>query len=234
MLASWLAKRADAHAADCHGCSLCLLPCPMWRQHRDVMFSPQGMCKSMQAQAKAEDVRAVLETCVNCGACDVICPEHIDVTGIMDRERDKLGLPKAIKVEEQALTAFMMSCDPAVQAQLHADDLYIIDAAVLHQHYAERITHYTTLRQETGCQFNLDLNRLAIPTGAASQSAQDGRFDVAEQVGWLMQGRTVARVVVENTQDGAAIAEYTDIPVVYIADLMPVNSKNSGVQNATS
>ncbi len=235
MLALWWGRTKEpATASDCHGCSLCLLPCPMWQQHRDVMFSPQGICKSMQAGAKAEDMQAVLASCVACGACDVICPEGIDITDIIMRERKQLGLAEDVCTEAQGLTPFMMSCDPRVQAQLNEHDMYIIDAAVFHQHYEQRVAHYTSLREQTGCQLNLDLNRLAIPTGIGSHSAEGGLFDVKMQWDGLMQGRDVARMIVERYEDKEQIAAWTSVPVVHISDLMPVKTHENEVDDATS
>jgi len=201
--------------SDCQGCSLCLLPCPMWQQHRDVMFSPQGMAKAMQSGAQAEDLQAYAACCIQCGACDVLCPESIDLsTWIRD-------LAQGTSHQEEAeLSGFVMSCDANVQAQITHDDLYIIDAAPFHADYARRVEHYTSLRIQTGCSMNLDLNRMAIPTGIGSDAANAGLFDVEKQMQWLMQGRDFERVIVENPNDVKILAEITKKAVVCVSDLM--------------
>jgi len=200
-----------ASYADCQGCSLCILPCPMWRQHRDVMFSPQGVAKAMQSGAKAEDLSEVLRSCIGCGACDVMCPEKIDVMEMMGQSGSEiLG----------GLTPFVMSCDAFVQSQIDKNDLYIIDAAAFHADYANRVEHYDALRKKTGCDMNLDLNRMAIATGIGSAAEQIGMFDVTAQLAWLLQGRSFQRIVVENPNDMKKLAEITKKPVVCVADFM--------------
>ncbi|MBL4774730.1 MAG: (Fe-S)-binding protein [Mariprofundus sp.] len=204
--------------SDCHGCSLCLLPCPMWRQHRDVAFSPQGFAKAMQAGATALDLREYLSSCIMCGACDVMCPENIDLSGMVAKAWQQAELPSLQQQLES--DAFNLSCNPAVQAQISQDDFYIIDAAPFHAHHAERVRHYDQLRQTTGCSINLDLNRMAIPTGADSVSAQMGKFDVEAQINWLVQGRKFQRVIVESEADQTTLAEIIDKPVIHVSQLL--------------
>jgi len=207
--------------ADCHGCSLCILPCPMWRQYRDVMFSPQGIAKAMQSGAQAEDLGEPLSSCIQCGVCDVMCPESIDLSTMIEQGRQALDLPKMVKKEDE-LSPFVISCDARVQAQIGKNDLYIIDAEALHGDYANRIEHYDALRKQTGCEMNLDLNRMAIATGIGSVAEQLGKFDVASQLTWLIQGREFKRVIVENPADMRVLREITRRPVFCVAELFGV------------
>jgi len=62
--------------ADCSGCSLCLLVCPVWRKTRDISLTPHGRAKTMQ-QGDTVDATSV-ESCTLCMACSPICPEEID------------------------------------------------------------------------------------------------------------------------------------------------------------
>jgi heterodisulfide reductase subunit C len=74
--------------AACTGCSLCFLVCPMWRASRDPRFTPEGLAKALQNGATATDLAAPLDACSLCGACDPVCPEGIDLSGmIMDLRR---------------------------------------------------------------------------------------------------------------------------------------------------
>jgi len=206
--------------AACHGCSLCLLPCPMWQQQRDVSFSPQGFAKAMQHGATAIDLKYALAHCIQCGACDVICPEQVDVQGMIQTLWAEAGLEKEPEQAEAALSGFVISCDPMVQQQLDEGDLYIIDAAPFHADYARRVEHYTQLREMRGCQINLDLNRLAVATGIGRQAAKHQRFDVASQLAWLLKGRDVERIVLENGDEQEAWVTLTGKPVVTVMDLM--------------
>jgi len=217
-----------ASYADCQGCSLCILPCPMWRQHRDVMFSPQGIAKAMQSGASAQDLSEQLASCIMCGACDVMCPENIDLTTMIVQAWNEIALPKPDVRGSSALTPFMMSCDASVQAQIGSDDLYMIDTAAFHADYANRIMHYDDLRKQTGCSMNLDLNRMAIATGIGSVAEQSGQFDVREQLQWLIQGRDFKRVIVENHADMNAMRDITGKPVFCVAELLGVVIETRG------
>ena len=199
----------------------------MWLQHRDVMFSPQGIAKAMQSGAQAEDLREPLSSCIQCGACDVMCPESIDLTGMIAHAKQELAVPENTK-KEDTLSPFIISCDASVQAQMGEDDLYIIDAAPFHADYANRVEHYDRLRKQTGCGMNLDLNRMAIATGMGSVAEQSGQFDVKKQVQWLIQGRDFKRVIVENHADMAVLREITSKPVFCVAELLGIVVERRG------
>ena len=110
---------------------------------------------------------------------------------------------------------------PAVRAALRAEDLYVIEARAYHADYQRLVKHYDTLRIATGCSFNLDLQRMAIPASAPSLAQKLGREarDDTAQTRWILQGRKVARIVVESVEDGDAFANAGEIPVVHLADL---------------
>lgn len=71
--------------ADCSGCSLCLLVCPVWRKTRDISLTPHGRAKAMQHGDTVE--AASVESCTLCMACDPVCPEQIDQAGKILRLR---------------------------------------------------------------------------------------------------------------------------------------------------
>ena len=86
----------------CSGCSLCLLVCPMWRSRRDPRFSAEGLAKGLQCGATAADLAATVDACSLCGACDPVCPERIDLSGmIMELRRQQAGsLPNTAAIGE--------------------------------------------------------------------------------------------------------------------------------------
>jgi ferredoxin len=206
--------------SDCYGCSLCLLSCPMWLQRRDVRFSPQGYTKAMQHGADVVEMAEALSACLMCGACDLLCPERIDLTGMIAAGWQKAQLTDKSFPDEPVPDYFTLSCEPALQQNLGPDDLYIIEARSFHAQHAERVSHYDTLRHATGCSMNLDLNRMAIPTGIGSLSDSLGRFDVKKQIEWLIQGRSFSRIIVENPADQSLLAEITGRPVIHVSDII--------------
>jgi ferredoxin len=68
--------------ADCSGCSLCLLVCPVWRLTRDIELTPHGRAKALQNGAGIGEIAASLDTCTLCMSCDPVCPENINLSGI--------------------------------------------------------------------------------------------------------------------------------------------------------
>lgn len=202
-----------ASHSDCHGCSLCLLSCPMWMQKRDVRFSPQGIAKALQHGAVADDLAEETSACIDCGACDRLCPEQIDLSAMIASLRPE-------DVSEHDHDGFEMSCDASLPAHLRAEDLFIIDAAPFHADYNRRLAHYDGLRKATGCQMSLDLNRMAIATGIGSRADTGGMFDVTAQIQWLIQGRSFERIIVENPADQVMLAQLSDKPVICLSDLI--------------
>ena len=109
----------------------------------------------------------------------------------------------------------------AVRSALRASDLYVIEPRAYHADYQRLVRYYDALRAEAGCVFNLDLQRIAIPAAARSLAQRLGleAFDDNVQTRWILQGRQVARIVVESLEDGEAFAQVSACPVVHLADL---------------
>jgi len=187
----------------------------MWLQKRDVRFSPQGIAKALQHGAQAAELADVASTCIDCGACDLLCPEQIDLSSMISSLRGEL-----VSAPESEHDSFAMSDDASVKRNLTADDLFIIDAALFHANYASRLPHYDALRKTTGCQMNLDLNRMAIATGNSGMRDAGEQFDVTKQIEWLIQGRIFKRIVVENPADKEMLAQITGKPVLHLSELL--------------
>lgn len=87
------APAAPRDYAACSGCSLCLLVCPMWRGSHDPRLTPEALAKGLQSGATVRELAAPIEACSLCGACDPVCPERIDLSGlVMDL---RLRLPRS-------------------------------------------------------------------------------------------------------------------------------------------
>ena len=93
---------------------------------------------------------------------------------------------------------------PRLRGKLGARDLYVVDAQIYNLDQARLVGRYDALRAASGCHMNLDLQRIAEP--AAGQGA------------WLLEGREVERIVVENLADREAFASSSK-PVVHVAEL---------------
>ena len=112
---------------------------------------------------------------------------------------------------------------PTVRAGLRASDLYVIESRAYHSDYERLVKHYDALRAGQGCAMNLDLQRIAIPATARSLLQRLGFSDSdddAQQGRWLLQGRNIARVVVENLEEGVALKKLTELPVVHLAEVV--------------
>lgn len=104
---------------------------------------------------------------------------------------------------------------------LRPTDLYIIESRAYNCDFDRMIKYYHRLGKTCGCAFNLDLNRIAIPTTATSFQSRLGLegIDFRKEAKWILEGRDVERIVVENPEDEEAFREITRIPVVHLADL---------------
>ena len=114
-----------------------------------------------------------------------------------------------------------MSSRASVRRRLRADDLYVIEPRAYHGDYERLVQHYDKLRTETGCSMNLDLQRIAIPTSTSSLPRALGWDAPADgaQMRWLLKGRDVSRIVIENDEDRAAFERVSSVPVVHLAEL---------------
>ncbi len=131
-------------------------------------------------------------------------------------------LPSSVKVRPlgQALLS-----NRSVRAGIKPTDFYMIETRAYNAHRREFVTIYDALRQETGCFMNLDLQRVATPTGAASMQHREGLatiISIEEQVKWLLEGRKAERIVVESLDDYEAFGAYTKLPVVHLAEVVKI------------
>jgi ferredoxin len=93
---------------------------------------------------------------------------------------------------------------PAIADKVRAGDMYVIASQAFNFEQARLIVSYDSLRERSGCEMNLDLQRIAMPAPG--------------QARWIMQGRTVERIVVEDLAERAAFA-FTGKPVLHLAEL---------------
>ena len=284
----------------CTGCGVCVLPCPVWRETRDLSLTLAGRALALQGGASAADLRESLNACVTCGACEPVCPEEIDTVGMtLDlRKSDPLDLPDLDQVRGQRgsflpgdslrrhrlyeVVLQRLGCSPvdgsdiaaAIEAgrpispdrqkqflhslagpelivaegilhrplrswgykvvglgeallgkrpALRSTDLYVIETRGYHADFLRLVQFYDELRNRVGCEMNLDLQRAAIATGAASLQSRTGMdcIDAAEQARWILEGRTLERIVVECVDDIEPFEEVTDLPIVHLAEVAP-------------
>lgn len=232
---------------DCSGCGLCLLVCPVWRDTRDMRLTPKGRARSVQHGATRADLVRSLDGCTLCGACEPACPEELPLVDmVLELRRTdstvegadiSAALARGETIESSRLHAFLAplrqqkqvvvadglllrflrrwlpettviglgeSLLPRIGKKIGARDLYVVDAQIYNLDQARLVERYDALRAASGCHMNLDLQRIAEP--AAGQGA------------WLLEGRDVARVVVENPADREAFA-FSGKPVVHVAEL---------------
>ena len=128
-------------------------------------------------------------------------------------------LPSSITVLSlgQALLA-----NPLVRQGVKETDFYMIETRAYNANRKTFVAQYDALRRETGCFMNLDLQRVATPTGAASYQHREGlesMISLESQVRWLLEGRGAERIVVEHLDDRPAFTTFTRLPVVHLAEV---------------
>jgi ferredoxin len=108
-----------------------------------------------------------------------------------------------------------------LRRRLGAGDLYVIEPRAYHANHARLVTHYDSLRAETGCTMNLDLQRIAIPATMWSLPRRLGEVasDNSGQLAWLLKGRRLTRIVVEDEFDRRTFEKLGVIPVVHLAEV---------------
>jgi glycolate oxidase iron-sulfur subunit len=76
----------------CVKCGLCLPHCPTYRLRRDEAESPRGRIALVQGLATgiltaSPRLDAHLASCLECRACEPVCPSRVEVGAIMDQAR---------------------------------------------------------------------------------------------------------------------------------------------------
>ena len=93
---------------------------------------------------------------------------------------------------------------PVVGAKLRAGDFYVIASQAFNQEQSRLVGRYDALRASSGCEMNLDLQRIAMPAEG--------------QARWILEGRQVERIVVEDLAERAAFG-FAGKPVLHLAEL---------------
>ena len=108
----------------------------------------------------------------------------------------------------------------SILSALGPRDFFVIDARAYHADHPRLVRLFGRLRSRTRCQMNLDLQRVAIPTGAdALQARGNGHESCETAIRWMFKGRDIDRIVVESPADLDALAARTDLPVVHLSTL---------------
>jgi len=110
---------------------------------------------------------------------------------------------------------------PMVQAALRPTDLYIIETRAYNMDFNRCMPFYTNVSRQTGCVMNLDLQRIAIPTGACYRAEEKGEAvpKITEQIRWILEGRSFDRIVVEAAEDITFLRKAGAAPVIHAAEL---------------
>ncbi len=116
-----------------------------------------------------------------------------------------------------------------VRAALKPGDFYVIETRGYHAEFARLVKLYDGLRQSAGCSMNLDLQRAAIPTGAGSLQAMlgVGGIDQMAQTRWVVEGRKIERIVIEDNADRSVYENLGMVPVVHLAELAGLSGAQS-------
>jgi len=107
-----------------------------------------------------------------------------------------------------------------IQASLRRTDLYLIDASSYNSDFVRCMPLYTGVSRKTGCAMNLDLQRIAIPTGSAYHPGTDAAPKAVEQIRWILEGKRFNRIVVEAVEDLSLLEGITGMPVIHAAELV--------------
>ena len=321
MIRSKLFDKPSTDPAQCNGCGVCMLSCPVWRQHHTKALTYCGRNRAAIGGAREEELAPSAAACILCGSCEPLCPMGIRTQhhtmalrqrlvrqGLVPQHGVRSGAPapgmlaasrvllpgRALRadaklmasvldllrlsvaytsddgedisealesgreISEERVRAFIgpllkatevvvadgllfnalrsllpssivplplgqaLLMSPGVQKGLRPTDFYMIETRAYNAHRREFVSVYDSVRRSTGCFMNLDLQRVATPTGAASLQHREGLsslVSVEAQVAWLLEGRNAERVVVEHLDDRAAFARYTRLPVVHLAEV---------------
>ena len=109
-----------------------------------------------------------------------------------------------------------------LQGKIDASCIYIIDSMTYNSDFKRMAKFYDRMRQETGCMMNLDLHRVATPSGMSLYGQDNSRIvvDPVKQAEWILNGRLAQKIIVENLQDVEPFRQASDLPVAFVAEIL--------------
>jgi ferredoxin len=109
-----------------------------------------------------------------------------------------------------------------VQEALKPTDLYLIESRSYNTDFDRCMPFYTDISRKSGCAMNLDLQRIAIPTGSHFNKDTDRSFQTTadRQIRWILEGRSFDRVVVESVDDMELLNKSGGMYVVHASELV--------------
>jgi len=86
----------DKELASCVACGLCLPHCPTYRATGEESASPRGRIAAMRAvhwegRPLDDDFTSFMDLCVQCRACEVVCPSSVPFGRLMEGARETLA-----------------------------------------------------------------------------------------------------------------------------------------------
>lgn len=86
----------DRELASCVACGLCLPHCPTYRVTGEESASPRGRIAAMRAvqwddRPLDDDFTRFMDLCVQCRACEVVCPSSVPFGRLMEGSRETLA-----------------------------------------------------------------------------------------------------------------------------------------------
>jgi len=86
----------DRELASCVACGLCLPHCPTYRVTGEESASPRGRIAAMRAvqwehRPLDDDFERFMDLCVQCRACEVVCPSSVPFGRLMEGSRETLA-----------------------------------------------------------------------------------------------------------------------------------------------
>src|SRR5262249_53818240 len=109
---------SEAIINTCVHCGLCLSSCPTYRETGLEMSSPRGRIYLMKAVSEgrigmaSEVFQEQMSQCLNCRACEAVCPSGVQYGSILEASRAQLE-----QAREQAVTASEGTPQAAIQAR---------------------------------------------------------------------------------------------------------------------
>lgn len=123
-LMGWITDQAPTRAElnSCVQCGLCLPECPTFRLTGKETFSPRGRLMAMSAVADGvvdvdESFAAIMDSCLQCRACEVVCPSLVPFGRAMEGARAELSaqLPGSGRRVRELIVGRVLASSPLMK-----------------------------------------------------------------------------------------------------------------------
>ena len=192
---------SSAEINSCVHCGLCLAVCPTYRETGLEMASPRGRIYLMRAvdegrlSLASEVFQAQMSQCLNCRACEAVCPSGVPYGSMLEASRVQLeqakarGVNAAPTTRDEAATSDELPPRPVWQRALRGAVFgALFKNMTLFRAFSSALKLYQQSGAQTVARASSVIRRLGLADAEAMLPPMSGRFVIPQGQSYPAEG----------------------------------------------